>query len=113
MTNFITWIRSWEITQEQLNNETIDNTANNIKLLVWWILEWNKYNKKNSVKISNREQLSDIFENSHLTVELELAKMFWVKNTDKIIEDYRQPMTVTDVLNEAQELWEQELLMAA
>jgi len=108
MRTFEASINSWEKIQEQVNKNSINDTISNVKLSIWWVLEWKKYNEKNEIKISSREQLSDIFENSHLTVEQELGKEFWLNEYQlKDIEaDFKKPLTVADVLDEWEAYWE-------
>ncbi len=92
---------SQEINTKTQNNK-IDKTKETILSKVNSIINWEKDLNK------NKEQ-----ENKHLILELELAKMFWVEDTKTIEEDHKQPMTVADVLAWAEELWEEEHLMAA
>lgn len=86
----------------QNQNNKIDNTKESILSKVNSIINWDKSINK-----------IDDQETKHLTLELELAKMFWVENTKTIEDDHKQPMTVADVLAWAEELWEEEHLIAA
>ena len=86
----------------QNSNNKIDQTKDSILSKINSIINWER-----DINKSQKQ------ENKHLTLELELAKMFWVEDTKTIEDDHKQPMTVADVLAGAEELWEEEHLMAA
>lgn len=90
------------------NENTVGNTISETNFKVNWILESNINNEKESIKLSSREQLSDIGENSHLTLEQELWKEFWLNKSQlkQIEADFRKPLTVADVLDEWESYWE-------
>lgn len=87
-------------TQSQNNqiNETKDSVISKVNSIINWEASINK---------------DKLQENKHLVLELELAKMFWVKDIQTIKQDHKQPMTVADVLAWAEEMWEEEGLIAA
>ncbi len=61
------------------------------------------------LKISNQtlSELSSLANNTHILVEWELAKIFWIswEKARKLKEDFREPITLTSVLSQAEELW--------
>ncbi len=94
-------IRNNEVNEILTNNE-IENTRDSIVSKIQNIISWEQ-------KFETQEN-SD---NKHLILELELAKMFWIKNTETIENDHKKPMTVADVLADAEELWNEYDLIAA
>lgn len=108
MKNFETQIISWEQIQEQKKENIVFKSTWEFNFKIKWILEWNKYNESDAIRLSSREQLSDIGENSHLTLEQQLWKEFWLwkDKLNKIEIDFRKPLTVADVLDEGEAYWE-------
>lgn len=94
-------IRNNEVNEKLTNNE-IESTRDSISSKIQNIIFWEQ---KLEVQENN--------ENKHLVLELELAKMFWVEDVSTIENDHKKPMTVADVLSEAEEFWDEYDLIAA
>jgi len=67
-----------------------------------------KWSERKEIATKTKENLAPLIDNTHSLVESELAKMFWLNwlKVSKLQEDFREPMTLSSVLNDAEWYWD-------
>ncbi len=103
-------IQSWIETGRTNPLEQTKNSLNNSLLTT--IEKWEIVNKKWAERLAiQRETLQEIqplTDNTHFMVEKQLAEMFWLKNekVSKLRDDFKEPLTVSSVLADAEWFWD-------
>lgn len=97
-TNIDSWVNksTIESTREWFKNSFRDVLSNNKT----WL---------ERLKISNQtmEELSSLANNTHILIEWELAKIFWIweRWERKLREDFEEPITLASVLWQGEVIW--------
>lgn len=96
------WISPVDRTRNILNNSLLSTIER------WDIID-KKWREKALIKRETIEETKPLTNETHFIVEKQLAEMFWLDNekVSKLREDFKEPMTLTWVLAEAeQNYWE-------
>lgn len=105
-TNTTQWVEQIKVNPVEKTIETLN------KSLLSTVERWEIVNKKWAERLAiQRETLQEIqplTDNTHFMVERQLAEMFWLKDerVSKLKDDFKEPLTVSSVLADAEWFWD-------
>lgn len=103
-TNIDSWLNNWksvvESSKDWFNKSLLTVIENREVSRVKW-------SERLAISRNTKKELIPLIENTHSLVEIELAKMFWLDwiKVAKLQEDFKEPMTLSWVLSDAEWYW--------
>lgn len=105
-TNIQSWIETGIINPVEKTRNTLNNSL--LTTIERWEIVDRKWNDRLAINKQTIEATKPLTDETHSLVESQLAKMFWLDwiQVLKLQNDFKEPMTLTWVLADAEWFWD-------
>lgn len=105
-TNIQSWIETGRTNPVEQTKNSLNNSL--LTTIEKWEIVDRKWNDRLAIRIQTIEATKPLTNETHFIVEEQLAQMFWLDSNKiaKLENDFKEPMTLTWVLSDAEWFWD-------